>query len=437
MDDPYRSVTSYRDQFKQLKDLDQAKDVLIEQLLSRLETLSSQYSQEIMDHDREKQFNRDFQLREFQLKEEFRKNKSFMERNPFLLVLIDGDGMIFQDSLLQKAEQGGKDAAGLLYTAVHNYIQGALLDPPPDVKIVARVYANVKGLAEACFKAGIVDKPSKVEDFARGFTRSKHLFDFVDVGTGKDRADDKLSEVFKVHLYDCHCRQILFGCSHDNGYARLLEDFISDSAAADRISLLEGVPFERELDTLRAYFKTTKFPGLFRESKVKTFMDPPLARTISSSTTNSTYALSWSSAAALPAPYQASPPAPVPIQPTLSPNEVPRNRKGQRVDPEVKYDKNDVKRMKALKLCNVHFLRGDCYYEDCTHEHSYQIKPAELATLQYIGRMAPCRMGVACDDPKCIYGHRCPGNPCIFGSSCRFPEELHRIDETIVRFSKV
>ena len=51
----------------------------------------------------------------------------------------------------------------------------------------------MKGLADTCYKAGIVDSPSKIEEFARGFTRSKHLFDFTDVGSGKDRADGKLA----------------------------------------------------------------------------------------------------------------------------------------------------------------------------------------------------------------------------------------------------
>lgn len=54
----------------------------------------------------------------------------------------------------------------------------------------------MKGLADTCVKAGIVEKQSTIEDFARGFTRSKHLFDFIDVGSGKDRADDKVSGGF-------------------------------------------------------------------------------------------------------------------------------------------------------------------------------------------------------------------------------------------------
>jgi hypothetical protein len=38
-----------------------------------------------------------------------------------------------------------------------------------------------------------LESPAYLNDFARGFTGSKQLFDFVDVGSGKDRADDKIS----------------------------------------------------------------------------------------------------------------------------------------------------------------------------------------------------------------------------------------------------
>ena len=95
--------------------------------------------------------------------------------------------------MLQEGEQGGKEAATLLWSAVRHFLQREMEDLPPDCKIVTRLYANTKGLAETCYRSGIVDKPSRVEEFAKGFTRSKHLFDFIDVGGGKERADNKLS----------------------------------------------------------------------------------------------------------------------------------------------------------------------------------------------------------------------------------------------------
>lgn len=114
------------------------------------------------------------------------------ERDPFVLVLIDGDGMIFNDDLIRLGDTGGRQAAGALWNALSEYVH-ATLEVPSDIKIVTRIYANLKGLGDTCAKAGITSTSDVIEDFARGFTGSKQLFDFVDVGMGKDRADDKLS----------------------------------------------------------------------------------------------------------------------------------------------------------------------------------------------------------------------------------------------------
>ena len=75
-------------------------------------------------------------------------------------------------------------------------------------------------------------------------------------------------EIFKLHLYNCHCHQIFLGCSHDNGYARLLEDTLADRELTGRISLIEGVPFERELASIKSSYRVTKFDNVFRSSKI-------------------------------------------------------------------------------------------------------------------------------------------------------------------------
>lgn len=100
--------------------------------------------------------------------------------------------MIFQDYLLQQGEQGGRDAANQLWACLRDYVTRNLpsISSP---KIITRIFANVQGLAETCVKAGIIEKASVFQDFVRGFNGSRLLFDFVDVGTGKDRADDKLA----------------------------------------------------------------------------------------------------------------------------------------------------------------------------------------------------------------------------------------------------
>lgn len=100
--------------------------------------------------------------------------------------------MIFDDHLLSSGEAGGRKAANLLSIAVKGFVQNSS-DAVAEYKIVARMYANLEGLANVCHRSGLIGSTSLLHDFARGFTGSKSLFDFVDVGSGKDRADEKIS----------------------------------------------------------------------------------------------------------------------------------------------------------------------------------------------------------------------------------------------------
>lgn len=100
--------------------------------------------------------------------------------------------MIFDDRLISKGESGGKEAATILWDSVSQYVQSHMTNLSLGYRIVTRVYANLKGLGDVCHRSGITDRLERIEEFARGFTGSKQLFDFVDVGMGKDRADDKI-----------------------------------------------------------------------------------------------------------------------------------------------------------------------------------------------------------------------------------------------------
>jgi hypothetical protein len=247
----------------------------------------------------------------------------------------------------------------------------------------------------------------------------------------------------------------------------------------NQITLLEGVPFERELASLRSRYETTKFENLFRTTKINIYqqqqyqqplqmrpspvsqpqsmpqllptqMHPPglqpmpaaqqqngmssslpnpssqpqpsiyqspyqttihpaaMQRTPSASTNNSAMnpmATSWATKVLSTPPTQVAspPPTPQPSQPTT----IPRNKYGQRIDPLISYDKSEVKRVQKIHMCNVHFLRQDCPYGDeCSHDHFYKPNKNELLTLKFVARQTPCHFGTACDDIKCIYGHK-------------------------------
>ncbi|KAK5250723.1 hypothetical protein LTR16_005891, partial [Cryomyces antarcticus] len=154
--------------YEQLKNVELRKDLLIEvslglalllstshstyaspqELLARYEYLSEQHKNECADHEREREYNRTSQRKDKDLQQNILRLHNILNRDPFVLVLIDGDGMIFQDTLLQEGEAGGKKAAGLLQSAVMGFLESAVAELPSDTKIVTRIYANLKGLSD-------------------------------------------------------------------------------------------------------------------------------------------------------------------------------------------------------------------------------------------------------------------------------------------------
>lgn len=367
-----------------------------------------------------------------------------------------------------------------LQVAVREHI--ATILPELDAyRVVIRAFGNLTGLEDYCQKAGMVDSAAKVQAFTRGFTKSSALCDFVDVAGESEDAFSKISETFQLHLNDYHCRQIVLCCSNDDCYSHLLQQAASDQRTFSRVTLLEGEPYDSNISDLP--FETIRFKHLL-EAQAAFKNHSPLTRQLSNLdvgeikefTPSSTPATAprppaivslsatpspspspvglWASIAAKPAAPIVPPPGTAPTTPSIvkAPTDgIPRNRKGQRIDAALKHEKSEVDRVKKLKMCNTHFLRGFCPVKTCPHVHDYKPTAAELNTLRLVARMAPCMNGGDCDDAKCIYGHMCPaplqrdgritkdGKDCIFQEDCRFEGNRHLRgeDRKEVRFIKV
>ncbi|KAI9373674.1 hypothetical protein BJX61DRAFT_532987 [Aspergillus egyptiacus] len=456
------TARAFFDRYQQLTSIEQKKDILIEELIQRVTELESIYQQEQLDHEREKRFNRDIQIHEMELMEQISRIEAIMSREPFIVVLLDGDGMVFQDELLQLGEEGGHKAAKQLSTAVEAYVTEnfpSLISP----KIITKMYVNMKGLCDACVRGGITTDPSVVDEFARGFNGSFPLFDFVDVGAGKGAAHDKIKETVKLHLYNCHCHQIFLGCSDESPYTQTLEETLADTELLGRISLIEGIPFGTNLEPLKARFRLTSFPGIFRDSKINPVWAPwkaavatkpravltpspsPHVATLTRTPSNITTASNSAPVSSTPASSHGSDDFQlVRSKPGSRLKTVERNKYGQRVDrlDIQSIPREEVNRIKKLKLCNYYFLQGECPNENCHHDHDRKLTKNELLTLTAVARMTPCRYGLECDDPDCMYGHRCPQSEpgrkdCYWGSNCRFSTAAHGIDTTIVKVTKV
>ncbi|KAJ6144760.1 hypothetical protein N7470_008655 [Penicillium chermesinum] len=462
-------ATPFLDRYRELSSLDEKKNQLIEELLQRVASLEEDFKQEKLDHARETRFNRDIQLHEMELMQQISQIKTIMAREPFVVVLLDGEGSFFKDDLLQLGEEGGRSAARQLYSGLNSY----LLKQLPSInspKIMIKIYLNMKSFGDLCVRAGVISDPTILQDFIRGFNETTSFRKLWILGLARIRPVIRF-RTFQVFLYNCHCHQIFLGCASNSEYARFLDETTKEGDLTGRISLVEGIPFDKELDSAKASYRIARFPDVLRSSKLapaymapwKTSLPsrsmltpspsqqpqnvPSLSRT---STNTSTSGI----CAPLPAPtaskISGSPASDfqtVRSRPngTTAPKTVERNKYGQRVDrlDFKSIPRDDLNKLKKLKLCNYYFLLGECPNEEnCYHDHDRKLSRTDLHILSAIARMTPCRFGLECDDPDCIYGHRCPQSEpgkktCFRGDTCRFEPVAHGIDTNIVKVTKI
>lgn len=401
-------------------------------------------------------------------------NLIHQDRNAFVLVLIDADSLLFTKELLSKGEKGGAEAANNMMNAVQTFCTQTL-HHLESFRIVVRIYANIKSLADNLTKLKVIDRPSLLDDFVRGANGSELLLDFVDSGSRPNATRTKIGQQLQSNIYDCHCHQIILGC--DNKYAPLVEETIRDPAVLNHITLLEAVPFEKEIATLKEQVRTTNFDGLFRTTKLAavpavpkgplqavTASLPALSRVESNGTTgttssSSTPAMTWASISAQPflpsgppskgsttrtsTPTSMRSPDAVEVKPASK--SIERNRFDQRIDKvDSSIPNHEIQRIKKLKLCNIFYLQGAsyCTSNNCSHSHTYPLSKGERSILREVARMTPCYYRMDCSDPECIYGHRCPQNKpdeagCWYGEDCRFFGWGHGIDTRVVKTVKI
>ncbi|KAL8905340.1 MAG: hypothetical protein Q9207_002688 [Kuettlingeria erythrocarpa] len=136
-------------------------------------------------------------------------------------------------------------------------------------KIIVRIYANLEGLLKKYAYIGFAEEERALRQFVAGFTQSQPLFDFVDAGYGKERADHKIKEQLGLFLSNIQCKHVMLGVAHDNGYVPALDPYKSNPTTASRISLLrpirtgwefQSLPFEFvQFDS--SIFRTEELPN--------------------------------------------------------------------------------------------------------------------------------------------------------------------------------
>ncbi|KAG6016615.1 hypothetical protein E4U41_004408, partial [Claviceps citrina] len=230
----FQDIQQRRDSSDQL-----TRDLLLycDKLESALRYQNQKLTDELQECRRENR-NLQVQLSDSEARTDWYTNQidEIRSHNAYILVAIDGDSLLFRDSWIKQGVEGGKKAA----LALRDAIRAQCGDKADDVDIIAKVVANLGGVARALGR-----DLSDIKDFALGFTQAQAAFDFIDVGHGKGYASAKVKESIRWHVRNYNCRHVLMGISRDAAYASFLEELVADddsSSIRQRLTILEGPP---------------------------------------------------------------------------------------------------------------------------------------------------------------------------------------------------
>ncbi|KAI8960861.1 hypothetical protein F5Y11DRAFT_328357 [Daldinia sp. FL1419] len=374
------------------------------------------------------------------------------DRNPYIVVLIDGDGLIFKDSFVKKGIEGGKLAANELLKTINEKLSATETTP---VTVFVNVFANVAGLGKAMMRDDCVADSTALHNFVLGFNQANVSSNFVDVGYGKELADAKILDSLRFHLRNFNCKKAVLGVSHDAGYAPFLANMCTDDTK-DRMAILEGTPTVVELSTLG--LQIFNAPRLFRHEKLSAKPQEPSRQPSpvpaplplpllplpspsplplpSPSPSVVPVTTTWAAVARTPASPPPKVTLPVPFK-TGTPSRVkqssppPWNPGPRGFDPVIKINLTVLERLRKRKdknrLCNNHFLRGPCTRgKECNFTHNYSPTDEEKKAIAWFARTNRCAAGQNCTNSDCIYGHHCP---CLNNGVCMHPRCKFYINE--------
>lgn len=465
---PVMPQSCYRERYARMKQMDHDRDVLIEDLLRQVESGPQQLQQLQLSYSRGAKDHHELKSKADALQHEIDSMRALLDRNSYVTVLIDGDALTFPKAYLTRGEQGGLQASKLLTDAIREFATNNI----PHLNLVnlnVKLFLNTRAVTDTLIRGKIVDSSATFDGFLRGLLRSDATWDVVDTSLVKGLTATKIKESYRHDFINVHCHQIFLAALADPELDALLDE-TPDIPVHERVTLLEanGIQardrFEHEIQSLSFDSVLCKLaPQKSPQAPPAKVASPALARvetnssskTISSAqgSATSTPALTWAAMTAQPLASKASEnrsSTSTPVSTSKTPplphatTTVPRNKHGQRVDAvDTSIPYQELQRIKRMKLCNVFYLQGKpACPGGCNHSHTYPLKAAEKNVLKEVARMTPCHFRTDCDDPSCIYGHRCPQSKphkmdCYYKEECRFYGWGHGIDDKVVKVHNV
>ncbi|KAF8607273.1 hypothetical protein BDV93DRAFT_306033 [Ceratobasidium sp. AG-I] len=319
--------------------------------------------------------------------------------SPLLLCLIDGDGCIFNENLLVRGTEGGREAASKLRQHIVTH-HGTNTD------ILVHVFFNRDGLGKT-LKTYLNIQPETFSAFIDGFNTASPFISMLDVGVGKEAADTKIRELMRMFVRYPHVKKVYFGGGHDNGYATHI-NMIQNEGYLDKIILLQSYT------QLAAEIKALGLPclgnnGIFLSERIPTKSMNSGARGANGVAPVTNQSKSGHRDA----------PRTVVLQPTVISTSEPEQEPCLIVG-GAENMRAAINVLTVLKPAPcIHYLlakKGCLVRPTCPYGHAYLFTPEMLAYFRCLVKRGPCiflTRGQECTDPECPSAHLCPR-----GSNC-------------------
>ncbi|KAF9895323.1 hypothetical protein FE257_000227 [Aspergillus nanangensis] len=445
----------------------------LQNLMEKFRSLLDNYNTLKSDYEEEKE-----------AREKYKKLARGQDRNPFVLVLVDGDGYLFKDHLIKAGSEGGITAAALLSDSIKDLLHDQLGSQAEQCRIMVRIYSNILGLSKQLARCGLLGNEARsLSPFAASFTRSRDLFDYIDAGDKKEGADFKIREMFGLFADNHQCKHIYFAGCHDQGYLSLLTPY---RGKADRITLLKAASYHPEFNRLA--LPTRELPDVFMSTPTggSTSVPPPQPPTGPSSRqvckhfqkgickfgeqcnklhvmptskhVEDTVSRPWISAVksrdhedTASRPWTSSIKSRehdyfkireqdyyakyLPRITEKAQNSIAINLDDERVDtfcpmPSQEAWDSYSRRAKRQRICNKLHLGGQCGDLSCEYDHS-PVDDSILHVMRYIMLQHLCSGGEYCRFLQCYLGHHCQKDGCKGTKPCRFNRHAHTLDLTV------
>ncbi|CAO2653439.1 Nn.00g028500.m01.CDS01 [Neocucurbitaria sp. VM-36] len=349
---------------------DKKRQELFKELLSKLKVTTEELEKVRLDLEVEASARRRLQ----------QQNKELLSKTvkPYVLVIIDADGYHFLRT--NEGEGGGKFIADKLVAVVKDHLESIGKDLE-QCDIVVETYANTEGLGQAMVARGQVRSIEELRLFWTGFVCRQRMFAHVDVGRGKENADQRIRERVYFHSGIWQCKRVFLACCHDEGYATFLGQFVSTG----KVTLLKNEVCHPKLEALG--LPIVEFPGLF----VQPVALQPLSPEVVTLSTGRK---------ALQNPFA--------LQSRLGP--VLNDKKnGLRYDRPLNVKVDALKNVERIGLCFWFYLTGGCKGCDRVHDKERRLTVDDFDALWLVARRGECYKSQkrrVCNDMICIYGHK-------------------------------